>query len=254
MLTDYERLPDFVPNLAVSQRLKTPMGMSDKLVVLRQVRRMTEGSDDRAYVSAMAVVFMCMYHMSYMRLTACTQVGFKRMLYMSLHAESVISLVEKPCREIQFKQVSGDFDLLQGKWMLQEDDPQARCIYYYCIHFTTYIVLHIDTCDMLSFAVCTATNPPQVRVAGRAPVTTLKYALETRLPRSSRLLWFLEPLLERVVYEDVPANLAAIKGRVELQRVEAKAAALEEAGAEDMCCCMLARQCMRSLCAYSMYP
>lgn len=47
------------------------------------------------------------------------------MLYMSLHAESVISLVEKPCREIQFKQVSGDFDLLQGKWMLQEDDPQV---------------------------------------------------------------------------------------------------------------------------------
>ncbi len=47
------------------------------------------------------------------------------MLYMSLHAESVISLVEKPCKEIQFKQLSGDFDLLRGKWMLQEDDPQV---------------------------------------------------------------------------------------------------------------------------------
>lgn len=38
VLTDYERLPEYVPNLAVSQRLKTPKGMSDKLVVLRQVR------------------------------------------------------------------------------------------------------------------------------------------------------------------------------------------------------------------------
>lgn len=57
--------------------------------------------------------------------TPTPQVGFKRMLYMSLHAESVISLVEKPCREIQFKQVSGDFDLLRGKWMLQEDDAQV---------------------------------------------------------------------------------------------------------------------------------
>lgn len=86
----------------------------------------------------------------------------------------------------------------------------------------------MNTC-IPSEQVCTR-RCTQVRVAGKAPVTTLKYALETRLPRSSRLLWFLEPLLERVVYEDVPANLAAIKARVEVMRVEAKAMALEEAG------------------------
>ncbi len=37
VLTDYEKLPEFVPNLAVSQRLENPQGVSDKLVVLRQV-------------------------------------------------------------------------------------------------------------------------------------------------------------------------------------------------------------------------
>ena len=48
------------------------------------------------------------------------QVGFKHMLYMSMHAEAVVDLVEKEHQEVQFRQVQGDFSLLQGKFMLQE--------------------------------------------------------------------------------------------------------------------------------------
>lgn len=45
-----------------------------------------------------------------------------------------------------------------------------------------------------------------------------------------RLLGLLEPLLERVVYEDLPANLAALKRRVEQGRAEEQAAQLQAAG------------------------
>ena len=48
------------------------------------------------------------------------QVGYKSMMYMHLHAEAVLALVECPCSEIQFRQISGDFQLLQGKFMLQD--------------------------------------------------------------------------------------------------------------------------------------
>ena len=51
------------------------------------------------------------------------QVGYKSMLYMHLHAEAVLNLVESSCREIQFRQVSGDFQLLQGKFILQDAIP-----------------------------------------------------------------------------------------------------------------------------------
>lgn len=37
MLTDYERLPQFIPNLAVCERLETPPGAPERLVRLRQV-------------------------------------------------------------------------------------------------------------------------------------------------------------------------------------------------------------------------
>lgn len=48
------------------------------------------------------------------------QVGYKHMLYMSMHAEAVVDLVEKEHQEVQFRQVQGDFSLLQGKFMLQK--------------------------------------------------------------------------------------------------------------------------------------
>ena len=37
VLTDYERLPEFVPNLAVSERLQMPPEAPARLVRLRQV-------------------------------------------------------------------------------------------------------------------------------------------------------------------------------------------------------------------------
>lgn len=61
--------------------------------------------------------------------------------------------------------------------------------------------------------------PPQVPACGSAPQTQLKYAVEVVIPRATRMLGVLEPLLERTVFEDVPANLAAIKQRVESMQV-----------------------------------
>ena len=40
VLTDYEALPDFIPNLAVSERVPLPPGSPDSLVRLRQVLRL----------------------------------------------------------------------------------------------------------------------------------------------------------------------------------------------------------------------
>lgn len=54
-----------------------------------------------------------------------------------------------------------------------------------------------------------------------ASQTQLKYAVEIVIPRATRMLGVLEPLLEQTVFEDVPANLAAIKQRVESMQVGA---------------------------------
>lgn len=45
--------------------------------------------------------------------------------------------------------------------------------------------------------------------------TQLKYAVEVQIPQSTPMLGLLEPLLERVVYEDLPSNMLALKARVE---------------------------------------
>ena len=55
------------------------------------------------------------------------QVGFKDMLFMQLHAEAILDLSERPCREIQFRAVAGDFNLLQGKFMLSEPQFEVSC-------------------------------------------------------------------------------------------------------------------------------
>lgn len=57
----------------------------------------------------------------------CLQVGYKHMLYMSMHAEAIVDLVETEHQEVQFRQVQGDFSLLQGKFMLQEGTPEVLC-------------------------------------------------------------------------------------------------------------------------------
>lgn len=51
------------------------------------------------------------------------------------------------------------------------------------------------------------------------PQTQLKYAVEIIIPRTCRLLGVMEPIMERCVFEDMPANLAAVKQRVEAIRV-----------------------------------
>lgn len=45
---------------------------------------------------------------------------------MQLHAEAVLDLSERPCREIQFRAVAGDFNLLQGKFLLSEPQLEVR--------------------------------------------------------------------------------------------------------------------------------
>jgi hypothetical protein len=159
VLTDYDHLAEFIPNLAASERIKLPPSAPSNVVRVRQV-------------------------------------GYKRMIYMCLHAESVLDLIEKPCSEIQFRQVAGDFERFQGKWMLSEG----------------------------------AADPELAGAGYTGPQTQLKYAMEIIIPHTGRMLGVIEPVLERVVFEDAPANLAAIKRRVEALALERKAAALEEAG------------------------
>lgn len=163
VLTDYNRLAEFIPNLAVSQRIALPSNAPANIIRIRQV-------------------------------------GYKRMLYMCLHAESVLDLIEKPQGEIQFRQVAGDFERFQGKWMLQG------------------LPLSGNSSSTTSDAEPSASQ------------TQLKYAVEIVIPRSTRMLGVLEPLLERTVFEDVPSNLAAIKQRVESLQAERDIRRLEEAG------------------------
>ncbi|DBB03663.1 TPA: hypothetical protein ACH3X3_010990 [Trebouxia sp. C0006] len=161
VLTDYERLPEVVPNLAVCERVQTPSGMSSRVTRLRQV-------------------------------------GYKHMLYMSMHAEAVVDLVETKHKEVQFRQVQGDFSLLQGKFLLQEAESEKRFL--------------------------------DGRTVSR-PQTHLKYAVEVQIPRDPlRLLGLVEPIIERMVYEDLPLNLGAIKQRVEEMKQRSKIVELEGQG------------------------
>ena len=70
----------------------------------------------------------------------------------------------------------------------------------------------------------------QAKLWSRGGVTTLKYAVEVEIPRSAAMLGLLEPLLERVVYQDIPANLEAIKKRAEQQRIAGQLATAEAQG------------------------
>lgn len=68
-------------------------------------------------------------HKTYLRSVWCmVQVGYKHMLYMSMHAEAVVDLVETKHKEVQFRQVQGDFSLLQGKFLLQEAESEVTWI------------------------------------------------------------------------------------------------------------------------------
>jgi len=82
VLTDYERLPEFIPNLEKSELFDRLPGAPEGYYRIRQV------------VS-------------------------KIQTYMQLQADSVLDVVERPFREIQFRQVSGFVKHLQGKWVLE---------------------------------------------------------------------------------------------------------------------------------------
>ncbi len=56
------------------------------------------------------------------------------MLYMSMHAEAVVDLVETQHKEVQFRQVQGDFSLLQGKFLLQEAESEVTQIMLLELH------------------------------------------------------------------------------------------------------------------------
>lgn len=141
VITDYDRLAEFIPNLASSERIRLPDTAPSNVVRVRQV-------------------------------------GYKNMFYMCLHAESVMDLVEKPYSEVQFRQVAGDVQTFQGKWIVQEALP---------IYQEEY-------------------NGPQ---------TLLKYAVEIVIPTSAVMVSVIEPLLEDVVFEDMPKNLLAMKSEIE---------------------------------------
>ena len=152
------------------------------------------------------------------------------------------------CSEIQFRQVAGDFERFQGKWMLQG------------VAVPTGSASSSGNCSSSSSSSSSSSgsgsgsgssssgsdsdqpSPPgatsgaaqqqqqQVAAPPAATTTQLKYAVEIVMPRATRMLGALEPLLERAVFEDVPANLAAIKARCEALAGEAAVAALEAAG------------------------
>ena len=63
------------------------------------------------------------------------------MRYMQLHAEAVLDLVERAPREVQFRAVSGDFKMLQGKFIVSqpmEARPPSRS--------GRLAGLHVSTC------------------------------------------------------------------------------------------------------------
>ncbi len=62
------------------------------------------------------------------------------------------------------------------------------------------------------------------------PETHLKYAVEVQIPRATPMVGMLEPVMERVVYEDIPFNLAAVKQRVEEVRLQRRITELEDQG------------------------
>eukprot|EP01023_Acetabularia_acetabulum_P025279 TRINITY_DN24225_c0_g1_i1.p1 TRINITY_DN24225_c0_g1~~TRINITY_DN24225_c0_g1_i1.p1 ORF type:complete len:396 (-),score=68.04 TRINITY_DN24225_c0_g1_i1:156-1343(-) len=98
----------------------------------------------------------------------------------NFHAECHLDVSEIPYKEIQFKQVEGDFEVLQGKWIIQE----VRGI-------------------------------PESPLALTGPQSSLQYAVEMVVPKSNKLFGYLEPLLDKFAVEDLPINLTAIKQKIE---------------------------------------
>ena len=89
VLTDYESLPEFVPNLEKSQRLEHPEG--DKIRL--------------------------------------EQVGKQRLWKMNFSARVVLDLVEMPLERIDFEMVEGDFKGFSGYWLLADTENGTQLSY-----------------------------------------------------------------------------------------------------------------------------
>lgn len=139
ILTDYDRLAEFVPNLAESAKLPCPPGAPAGYHRIRQVVQ-------------------------------------KFQTYIQLRAESVMDVVERPLSEIQFRQVHGFVEHLQGKWILKAKPNEWSS----------------EDSD-----------------------TLLTYALEIKTPRSDTPFDLIEPIFERAAVEGLPLNLTAIKQEVQ---------------------------------------
>ncbi|GFY87489.1 hypothetical protein Acr_05g0011280 [Actinidia rufa] len=88
VLTDYESLPEIVPNLAISKILSRD---NNKVRIVQ-----------------------------FLIVRLISQEGCKGLLYMVLHAHVVLDLCEHLEQEISFEQVEGDFDFFHGKWVLEQ--------------------------------------------------------------------------------------------------------------------------------------
>lgn len=89
VLTDYESLPEFVPNLEKSQRLEHPEGDKVRL----------------------------------------EQVGKQRLWKMNFSARVVLDLVEMPQERIDFEMVEGDFKAFSGYWLLESVETGTQLSY-----------------------------------------------------------------------------------------------------------------------------
>lgn len=90
VLTDYESLPEFIPNLEKSQRLEHPE--QEEKVRLEQV-------------------------------------GKQRFMKMNFSARVVLDLTEIPPERIDFEMVEGDFKAFSGYWALQPNENATALIY-----------------------------------------------------------------------------------------------------------------------------
>lgn len=165
---------------------------------------------------------------------------------MRLRTEALLDVIEKPdkpSKEIQFRWVltsftgdplptppamtafpparrlvRGDVEQLQGKWIVTDE---RRALSEQLLGRPLEEVLGAPASGSMgqddSQATGSAELPPAPSGCGW---TLVKYAVEMRVGRAGA--WgavLIEPLLERLVYEDLPANIAAIKTRIERTRV-----------------------------------
>lgn len=90
VLTDYEALPEFIPNLETSQRLEHPQGEKVRL----------------------------------------EQVGKQKLLKLNFSARVVLDLEEAHPERIDFEMVEGDFKAFSGYWFLEATDQTATQLSY----------------------------------------------------------------------------------------------------------------------------